>query len=346
MLRVAGTTRVRASCHTVADMTATGSDRWPAADGAAGPEPSHWDAWILPEHLPGNGRHAVTSRPVTEPETDQFPQLAVPQLPVDPDDEPTQALYRLDTPLGYGPPAGVEPGPARHPDQQLASPTTLLGAPGGRTVAGRPRPPTPPPVTPTEPPPTERDSVLLLHPPRSVVRKRARRRRMLEWPALVVVSLLAALVLRTFVVQTFFIPSQSMHDTLLEGDRVLVNKLAYHLHGINRGDVIVFGRPPNISIPDNDLIKRVIGLPGDQIEARDGKVYIDGRLLAEPYVQKGCTDGTVNLPRTVVPTGHVFVMGDNRCDSTDSRVFGPIGESLVVGRAFVLIWPLGRAGWL
>jgi signal peptidase I len=319
-------------------MTATGSDRWPAADGAAGPDPPRWDGWILPEHLPGNGRDAATRQPeqhpeparqpepwrqpATEPETDQFPQL-----PVDPDEEQTQALYRLDALAGYVPPTAPPP---------TAPPPT---AP----------PPTAPPPTappPTAPPPTEPDSVRLPHPPRSVVRKRARRRRMLEWPLLVVVSLLAALVLRTFVVQTFFIPSQSMHDTLLEGDRVLVNKLAYHLHGINRGDVIVFGRPPNISIPDNDLIKRVIGLPGDRIEARDGKVYVDDRLLVEPYVQRGCTNGTVNLPRSVVPAGHVFVMGDNRCDSTDSRVFGPIGESLVVGRAFVIIWPLGRAGWL
>lgn len=179
-----------------------------------------------------------------------------------------------------------------------------------------------------------------------MVRKRARRRRLLEWPFLVAFSLLAALLLRTFVVQTFYIPSQSMHDTLLEGDRVLVNKLAYHLHNINRGDVIVFRRPVNLDIPDNDLIKRVIGLPGDRLEARNGAVYVNGRLLTEPYIQRDCTKGTLDLPPTVVPAGYIFVMGDNRCDSTDSRIFGPIKESLVVGRAFVLIWPPGRIGWL
>jgi signal peptidase I len=107
----------------------------------------------------------------------------------------------------------------------------------------------------------------------------------------------------------------------------------------------VFRRPPNIDITDEDLIKRVIGLPGEKVEGHDRHVYINGRQLLEPYVQARCT-GTADFPAVTVPPAHVFVMGDNRCDSTDSRVFGPIDTRLVVGRAFVLIWPFGRIGWL
>jgi signal peptidase I len=182
-------------------------------------------------------------------------------------------------------------------------------------------------------------------PSRAAARRRQRRRRLLEWPVLVVFSLLAALGLRTFVVQTFYIPSESMHDTLLEGDRVLVNKLAYDFHDFNRGDVIVFARPPNVNVPDEDLIKRVVGLPGERVEAHDRHVFINGRELDEPYVQKAC-NGTADFAAVVVPAGHLFVMGDNRCDSYDSRFIGPVDQHLVVGRAFVLIWPFGRIGWL
>jgi len=186
---------------------------------------------------------------------------------------------------------------------------------------------------------------VLSHPGRAAVRRKRRRRRLLEWPFLVAFSLLAALVLRTFVVQTFYIPSESMHDTLLEGDRVLVNKLAYDFHDLRRGDVVVFRRPPNIDIADDDLIKRVIGLPGERVEGHDRHVYINNRQLEEPYLQRAC-GGTTDFPPVTVPAGQVFVMGDNRCDSTDSRVFGPIDTGLVVGRAFVIIWPAGRIGWL
>lgn len=246
----------------------------------------------------------------------------LPRFPSDPLDGPTEVIWR---PIG-----GDDTGPA---NRLAPSPSRVNGAPvhwAGAGVDLR----------------QAAGEVTGAHPPRAVVRRRARRRQLLEWPFLVVFSLLAALVLRTFVVQTFFIPSQSMHDTLLEGDRVLVNKLAYRVHEVNRGDVIVFRRPANIDIPDNDLIKRVIGLPGDRLEGRAGQVYVNGRLLREPYVQRDCRDGTLNLRSVVIPSRHLFVMGDNRCDSTDSRVFGPIDEDLIVGRAFVLVWPTGRVGWL
>lgn len=180
---------------------------------------------------------------------------------------------------------------------------------------------------------------------RAQARRRQRRLRRLELPLLVVFSLLTAVVVRTFVLQTFFIPSGSMHPTLLEGDRVIVNKLSYHLHDVHRGDVVVFRRPPNLHIDDDDLIKRVIGLPGDTVAAHGRLVYVNGRALHEPYVLPHCR-GTDDFLQVTVPSDRVFVMGDNRCDSTDSRVFGPIPENLLVGRAFARIWPPSRLGWL
>jgi len=183
------------------------------------------------------------------------------------------------------------------------------------------------------------------HPPRAIVRRRRARRRMLEWPFLIVFALLAAFVIRTFAVQTFYIPSASMHETLVEGDRVLVNKVGYRLHDVHRGDVVVFRRPANFPVDEEDLIKRVVGLPGETVEARDRRIYVDGRALTEPYVEPLCR-GTEAFKPVRVPAEHLWVMGDNRCDSSDSRVFGPIGTDLVVGRAFVLAWPPDRLAWL
>jgi signal peptidase I len=164
-------------------------------------------------------------------------------------------------------------------------------------------------------------------------------RNMVEWIAIVVGALAVALIVKTFLIQAFFIPSLSMYPTLDEGDRVLVNKLSYKLHDINRGDLVVFERPPGQPESEiKDLIKRVIGLPGETIESRNGHVYVDGKRLDESYLDDGIR--TDNLPRQEIPDGYVFVMGDNRTDSADSRVFGPIDEDTVVGRAFVRVWPV------
>jgi len=187
--------------------------------------------------------------------------------------------------------------------------------------------------------------VLPPHPPRAVLRRRRARRRMLEWPFLIVFALLAAFLIRSLALQTFYIPSASMHDTLLEGDRVLVNKVGYHLHAVRRGDVVVFRRPPNFQVEDEDLIKRVVALPGETVQARGRQVLINGRPLAEPYVDREC-HGTDDFAPVKVPSGHLWMMGDNRCNSSDSRVFGAIDGELVVGRAFVLVWPPGRVAWL
>jgi signal peptidase I len=174
-----------------------------------------------------------------------------------------------------------------------------------------------------------------------------RRRALVEWGVILVVALLAALLLRTFVIQPYFIPSASMEPTLMVGDKVLVNKLSYDLHPIHRGDVIVFKKPPDDNTPGiKDLIKRVIGLPGETIAGRNGQIYINGKLLNEPWLPKVDRDTTSTFGPVQIPAGQYFVMGDNRADSSDSRVFGPITKSLVVGRAFIKVWPPSRIGTL
>ncbi len=159
------------------------------------------------------------------------------------------------------------------------------------------------------------------------------------------VAIVAAILLRTFVIQPYYIPSGSMETTLMIGDKVLVNKLAYDFHPVHRGDVIVFRKPPNDYSPGiKDLIKRVIGLPGETISAANGSVYIDGRRLNEPWLPKGTT--TAAFPPVHIPKGEYFVMGDNRGNSADSRVIGPISGNLIVGRAFLIVWPIGRINTL
>jgi signal peptidase I len=170
-------------------------------------------------------------------------------------------------------------------------------------------------------------------------------RNLVEWVGIVVGALVVALVVKTFLIQAFFIPSLSMYPTLDKGDRVLVNKLSYKVHDVHRGDVVVFERPPGQPASTiKDLIKRVVGLPGESIEARSGSVYIDGKRLTESYLVDGVT--TDNLPKMTIPKGEIFVMGDNRGDSADSRVFGPIDEDSIVGRAFIRVWPISDIGLL
>jgi signal peptidase I len=173
----------------------------------------------------------------------------------------------------------------------------------------------------------------------------------------VVVAVVFAVVLRTFVVQTFFIPSGSMEPTLQIGDRILVNKLSYHLHGVGRGDIVVFSRPPteNCGGPEvNDLVKRVIGLPGELISLSGGDVYVNGKRLDEswlPSSEQGVTkpgpSGTsYSLDQPFrVPSNDYFVMGDNRTDSCDSRFWGPISKSLIVGKVEMRVWPVSSIGF-
>jgi signal peptidase I len=178
-----------------------------------------------------------------------------------------------------------------------------------------------------------------------------------ELLAVVAVAVVLAIVLRAFVVATYSIPSGSMEPTLQIGDRIVVDKLAYHLHGIGRADIVVFSTPPLENCagpPVSDLVKRVIGLPGETISLSDGNVYIDGHFLPEPWLSAASRHATYAGPSAApyalhhpykIPAGDVFVMGDNRTESCDSRYWGPVRESTIVGKVDFRIWPLSRLGF-
>jgi signal peptidase I len=186
---------------------------------------------------------------------------------------------------------------------------------------------------------------------------RKTRRTIIEWTILIGSALLIAILIKTFLFQAFYIPSESMKPTLNVGDRVLVNKVSYRLHDVNRGDIVVFETPPKAKDANGeikDLVKRVIALPGESFSTRDGGVYINGRPLKEPYLQRGvqtCAPNTSatgcgDVAPTTIPAGDILVLGDNRPASKDSRFFGPIKESSIVGRVFLRIWPLNDLGFL
>jgi signal peptidase I len=179
------------------------------------------------------------------------------------------------------------------------------------------------------------------------------RRSVVEWAVTLAAVAVACLLVNTFVMQGFYVPSQSMEPTLFPGDRVFVNKLAHDFHA---GDVVVFRRlPADTSTTVGHLIKRVIATSGQKIYVTDCKVYVNGRELAQPYLPKGwqdpsseyCTTWPGYLPDPyTVPRGDYFVMGDNRRDSDDSRYWGPVPASYMVGRAFLRVWPPSRLGSL
>jgi signal peptidase I len=190
-----------------------------------------------------------------------------------------------------------------------------------------------------------------------------------ELPALLLIAFVLALLIKSFLVQAFYIPSESMVPTLKIGDRVLVNKLTYRFHPPGRGDIVVFQDPNAPAVhrslisgiahwvtdglglttsPDKDFIKRVIGLPGDTVEIRKGKVYVNGSALGpEPYLSPIADVSCCPGQSWTVPQGDLFVMGDNRTNSSDSRSsLGFIPINKVVGRAFVIIWPPSRIHWV
>ncbi|HEX3840644.1 MAG TPA: signal peptidase I [Acidimicrobiales bacterium] len=179
-----------------------------------------------------------------------------------------------------------------------------------------------------------------------------RRRYLIEWAVILVAVVLITVGLRAFVAQSFTIPSPSMVPTLQVGNRIIVDKLSYDFDGVHRGDIVVFHRPPLENATYNDLVKRVIGLPGETISSLNGSVYINGKRLSEPWLPKTPSSFTgaipsshpeFNLPGPVkIPAGDYFVMGDNRTDSADSRFFGPIAGSLIVGRVVAVVWPLSQ----
>lgn len=184
----------------------------------------------------------------------------------------------------------------------------------------------------------------------SEVKRRAGLRQIREWVFVIVVAVVIATLLRTFVVQQFYIAGPSMETTLYGNDRVLVNKLAYRFGEPSRGDVIVFDRVTTNgdTVQHDDLIKRVIGLPGERLEVRDCVVFVDGVAIDEPWLSADMTDttydpgtrcGTANVEPVTLGDDEVFLIGDNRPMSFDSRMFGPIDVDLIVGRALVVIWP-------
>ena len=192
-----------------------------------------------------------------------------------------------------------------------------------------------------------------------------------ELPVLIVVAFAIALLIKSFALQAFYIPSGSMEPTLEVGDRVLVEKVGYRFGEPHHGDVVVFekdlaevvGSEEDTDEPfwtditnafkslfgfptggSQDFIKRVIGVEGDKVEGKDGRVWVNDEPIDEPYLASGTTTG--DFEPFTVGDNEIFVMGDNRSNSDDSRNFGPVPVDSVVGRAFVLIWPPGRFGGL
>ena len=182
-----------------------------------------------------------------------------------------------------------------------------------------------------------------------------------------VLAVVIVIVLRALLIQPFYIPSASMVPQLEVNDKIVVSRLSYRLHAPRRGDIVVFDRPPGAAldtgtignghsplrwvterlglVPRTDeFVKRVIAMPGETVEGHDGHVYIDGRLLVEPYLQP--TVRTDPFAPRRVPAGQLWVMGDNRGDSEDSRYFGPIRRGTVVGRAFMKVWPVSNVSFL
>jgi signal peptidase I len=177
-----------------------------------------------------------------------------------------------------------------------------------------------------------------------------------EWVTVVGVALIIAFLVRGFALQQFYISGPSMESTMFQDNRVLVNKISYRLRDIRRGDVVVFDRvtTDGVAVQHDDLIKRVIGLAGDSVSMASCVVSINGMAIDEPYLNdydlaQSNLDDRCRIPEmeaTTVESGQLFVMGDNRPQSFDSRMFGTIDEDLVIGRAFVIIWPLGSFNWL
>jgi signal peptidase I len=182
-------------------------------------------------------------------------------------------------------------------------------------------------------------------------RRRSSTRNAIEWAVVLVGALLVALVVKTWLFQAFYIPSGSMEPTLAVGDRVLVNKVSYDIGDVDRGHIVVFERPDDWSTGDiEDLIKRVVALPGDTVSAREGRLYVNGEPADEPWLadenvgvtrfdaSSGC------VPECTLGPDEIFVLGDNRDNSSASNVYGPIDFEHVIGRAFIRVWPIGEFG--
>ena len=150
-----------------------------------------------------------------------------------------------------------------------------------------------------------------------------------------IIAIVLAVIIRTFIFQPFYIPSGSMMPTLYRGDRIIVSKLSYRFHPPQRGDIIVFRYPHN---PKKTYIKRLIGLGGETVTLADGRLYIDGRETPEPYLPPNTY--FPDFGPVKVPEGSYFLLGDNRMNSEDSRVWGFLDRRLIIGKAVLVYWPL------
>lgn len=160
------------------------------------------------------------------------------------------------------------------------------------------------------------------------------------WLRDLLVSVAASFMIITFVYQPVRVEGTSMQPELRDQDRVFVNKFAYHFESISRGDVVVFHYPLD---PSKSYIKRVIALPGDTLRISDGRVYVNGKRIAEPYVPVNYRDDR-SYPTTVIPAHDYFVMGDHRSISSDSRDFGPVNRNVIYGKAAFIYWPADNMG--
>ena len=185
-------------------------------------------------------------------------------------------------------------------------------------------------------------------------RSRRARSFLVEIVETLVLTIVIFVGIQTFVAQPYKVQQRSMETTLLSGQYVLVDKLTPRWTPFSRGDIVVFDPPASWAVETNGvpLIKRVIGLPGDHVELRDGDVLVNGATLIEPYLYRGPagetqpTDAQSDGSEWVVPSGSLFVMGDHREASSDSRTFGPIEIAHVIGRAWLRYWPLDTFGVL
>jgi len=179
-------------------------------------------------------------------------------------------------------------------------------------------------------------------------RVRSRSRSVVEWILIIAAAVLVSLLVRTFVFQTFFIPSGSMEPTLQIGDRIVVSKLSVELGTIHRGDILVFKAPAEVRTQCGDdvadLVKRVIGLPGDHLTSKGNTIYVNGSPLLQPWTHTEPIGRAIG--NVTVPANHYFMMGDNEDDSCDSRYWGTIPHSSIIGKAFIRIWPFSRIGFL
>lgn len=170
-------------------------------------------------------------------------------------------------------------------------------------------------------------------PSRSARHKNRGKSEVLEWLQALVIAVVLALIIRFFVFEPFNVSGPSMMNTLHDGDFVLVNKIVYQYRMPKRGEVVVFEAPGH-----KDYIKRVIAVENDTIEAQNNVVRVNGRSIDEPYLADGTRTSDIKLQK--IPKGYIFVMGDNRMNSSDSRELGPISVNKIVGRADVVFWPL------